>query len=510
MAFQQFPQKGGIPSGNTAARPSGPVIGDTYYNGELGLLEIYNGTNWVPSSAPPGIPTMTVTDVGTSRAYTSGAIAFTLIAGTNGGSPLGYTGTATSGVPATYTTGTTSSLTPTLSVGIPGSYDASANAFNGFGTSPSTTTQTVTVTTVPQAPTIGTTTFASNGLPIVNWTLGNNGGKNLTSITITPYLNGTTAQTSVTAATTSSTSYTFTSGLTEDASYTFTVKAANANGTGLESSASNSVTVNQTFSVDFLVVAGGGGGGHGDVDARQSSGGGAGGLRSSYGATGGGGSLESAITVTKGTNYTVTIGAGGALAGDGNNSVFSTITSLKGGFGGGGGGTNGGGGSGTYGSGGGQGGSGGGGSANNAAGTAGQGFQGGSAVIGQDSAGGGGGAGSAGGDASGTTAGVGGNGINNSITGASVGYAGGAGNNGDLGFGGGYNGSAGTRAAVANKGGGGKGSVSGTGGSGVVILRWLTAAGSITVGNGLTADATGTDGSYSYKRITAGSGNVSF
>ena len=50
----------------------------------------------------------------------------------------------------------------------------------------------------------------------------------------------------------------------------------------------------------------------------------------------------------------------------------------------------------------------------------------------------------------------------------------------------------------------------GAGGRGVVILRWLTAAGSITVGAGLTADATGTDGSYSYKRFTDGSGNVSF
>jgi hypothetical protein len=43
-----------------------------------------------------------------------------------------------------------------------------------------------------------------------------------------------------------------------------------------------------------------------------------------------------------------------------------------------------------------------------------------------------------------------------------------------------------------------------------VILRWLTADGSITVGAGLTADATGTDGSFSYKRFTAGTGNVSF
>jgi hypothetical protein len=43
-----------------------------------------------------------------------------------------------------------------------------------------------------------------------------------------------------------------------------------------------------------------------------------------------------------------------------------------------------------------------------------------------------------------------------------------------------------------------------------VILRWPTAAATISVGAGLTADATGTDGSNSYKVFTAGSGNVSF
>ena len=76
MPFQQYPSKGGIPSGSTAARPSSPAQGDTYYNGQLGLLEIWDGTNWIPCSAPAGIPTVSATDVGTSRAYTSGAIAF--------------------------------------------------------------------------------------------------------------------------------------------------------------------------------------------------------------------------------------------------------------------------------------------------------------------------------------------------------------------------------------------------------------------------------------------------
>jgi hypothetical protein len=49
------------------------------------------------------------------------------------------------------------------------------------------------------------------------------------SITVTPYLDGTTAQTATTAATTASTSATV-AGLTSGSSYTFKVKATNAIG----------------------------------------------------------------------------------------------------------------------------------------------------------------------------------------------------------------------------------------------------------------------------------------
>ena len=75
--------------------------------------------------------------------------------------------------------------------------------------------------------------------------------------------------------------------------------------------AANANTINYWFgggffstdvSVDYLVVAGGGGGpgfvGYG--------GGGAGGLRSTVTATGGGGSLETALSLSLSTNYTVT------------------------------------------------------------------------------------------------------------------------------------------------------------------------------------------------------------
>jgi hypothetical protein len=91
-------------------------------------------------------------------------------------------------------------------------------------------------------------------------------------------------------------------------------------------------TPTQSLTCDFLVIAGGGGGSNG--------GGGAGGLRSSVGTTGGGGILESPLSVTA-TSYAITVGAGGAgqnagsLAGtNGNNSIFSTVTSTAGGGGG--------------------------------------------------------------------------------------------------------------------------------------------------------------------------------
>ena len=64
-----------------------------------------------------------------------------------------------------------------------------------------------------------------------------------------------------------------------------------------------------TFTMDYLVIGAGGGGG-----SSYGGGGGAGGYRASYNseASGGGGSSETALTLTKGINYLVSIGAGGA------------------------------------------------------------------------------------------------------------------------------------------------------------------------------------------------------
>jgi len=115
----------------------------------------------------------------------------------------------------------------------------------------------------------------------------------------------------------------------------------------------------QTFTTEYLVIAGGGSGGSG-FSLTAAGAGGAGGYRNSYASesSGANSSTETPLTLGFGTNYTVTVGGGGArvsnnTAGNaGSDSVFSTITSIGGGrgasgIGGGGGGSGGSGGGGT-------------------------------------------------------------------------------------------------------------------------------------------------------------------
>jgi hypothetical protein len=265
----------------------------------------------------------------------------------------------------------------------------------------------------------------------------------------------------------------------------------------------------ESYSADFLVIAGGGAGGYtGDIGG----GAGAGGYRNSYSSetSGGGGSSEASLTFVPDTVYTVTVGAGGT-SGNGGNSVISgtgitTITSLGGGVGGTVNGVSGGSGSGA--------------SGNNSvtgsgAGTSNQGFNGGfqSGGNGGYSSSGGGGAGAVGQAASGSgvsaIGGNGGNGVASSITGSSITRGGGGGggdwSGGNYGAGGsgggGTGGGTGAENAVsgtANTGGGGGGASSGTavrasGGSGVVILRMPTANYSGTVTGAETPIVDGTD-----------------
>ena len=228
------------------------------------------------------------------------------------------------------------------------------------------------------------------------------------------------------------------------------------------------------YTASYLTVAGGGG-----AVGGSNAGGGA----------GAGGLLTGTTTLTPGTAYTITVGAGGtgtaySAASAGSNSSITGLTAAVGG------------GTGGFLGAGGSGGSGGG--AGTAAGTT---YSGGSGTSGQGFAGGsnspsspyaapgGGGSSAVGANGSGSQSGVGGAGTASSITGSSVTSAGGGGGGGTFqgaaagsggaggGGAGGASGTANGTSGTANTGGGGGGGgnftnslLGGNGGSGVVII----------------------------------------
>lgn len=444
MSFQQYPFKGGIPTGQTAARPSSPQVGDVFYNGETGVLEIYSIGGWTVCSAPPGAPTNIVATAaaGSTRAYADGgAVSVEFTPATNGGLPTSYTVTSSPG--NLTATGSSSPLSVT-GLTAATAYTFTVAGSNGFGNSlSSVASNSQTPQTLPQAPTIGTASVVGTaGNVELTFTAGATGGSAITNY---KYSTDGTNYTAFSPAQTSS-PLTIT-GLTLGVAVTIRLKAVTANGDSLASSASNSVTPlaakatggtiyiaggyvyhkftstgtltpsQQITSAEVLRVAGAGG---------------------TTGATGGAGGalVTTGQTLANGTAYTATIGAGGAGAdgggsgiggSNGNNSNLTggslSLTAAVAGGGAGGGWTGSGNGANAK-----SGGSGGGGEkryqvggANvldtGGAGTSGQGNNGGNSILTGTSSqlkfgsGGGGGAGSAGGNgATSGTAGAGGNG----------------------------------------------------------------------------------------------------
>ena len=254
---------------------------------------------------------------------------------------------------------------------------------------------------------------------------------------------------------------------------------------------SGTLTVPDAKVVEYLVIAGGGGAAAG---GNRGGGSGAGGYRTNVvGQTSGGGlSAETTLTLASG-DYTITIGAGGTGAvadstegGQGNDSsITNLVISLGGGRGEINGGHSGGSGSGASGVGTSY-------SLIGGSGTYGQGFSGGNSLnVTPYPGGGGGGAGASGSNGSGSQSGEGGAGQSSSITGTSLIRAGGGGagsttqgaNPGAGGAGGGGAGGAvgqSPTSGTANTGSGGgatgNGSPpylpSGSGGSGIVIVRY--------------------------------------
>jgi len=181
MALSQYPFKGGIPTGNTAGRPASAVVGDVYYNGQLGLLEIFDGSEFIACSAPPTPPTIaTPTDASTTDAYTStaGKLSVVFTDGAGGGLVGQRNAFTTAGGHSAFSSGTTvtiAGLTPGTS------YTLYGNSANDFGTSVNTPEAVpVTPTTLPEVRTIGTASTSGTTSDVtVTWTNTNNGGKNL-------------------------------------------------------------------------------------------------------------------------------------------------------------------------------------------------------------------------------------------------------------------------------------------------------------------------------------------
>ena len=277
-------------------------------------------------------------------------------------------------------------------------------------------------------------------------------------------------------------------------------------------STGSGLTINLGLGFEYLIVGGGGGGG-----GNIGGGGGAGGVRTNVGGV--------ATPQTSGS-YTVTVGAGGA-GGNTNNAgtsgSASSVFSIAASGGGGGGFYNASGGIGSAGS---SGASGGGGSPSNSGGAAGgsvsgsgTGNAGGSGVnTGANGyrAGGGGGAGSAGASTSSSVTGTGGSGTTSTITGATLtlaaGGGGGANVGANYGIGGSGIGGSGTTGAAnasngqANTGSGGGGAgynggfstvVGGSGGSGLVIVRYQSGSRLASGGS-----SSGTTGVWQFEQFT--------
>ena len=224
-------QPTGYTVGNTSSRPGSPFLGQIYSNTQTGIIEVYTSAGWSAVAAPPQPPTIgTATNVGTSRAYNDGAATVTFTAATTGGLASSYTVTSS---PGGYTaTGSSSPITVT---GLQSNtaYTFTVTGTNVYGTSAaSSATSSITATTVPQAPTIGTPIpeYLAASIP---FTANATGGSSITSYTVTSSPGSLTA--------TGSSSPLSISGLTANTNYTFTVTATNANGTSAASSASSSI-----------------------------------------------------------------------------------------------------------------------------------------------------------------------------------------------------------------------------------------------------------------------------
>ena len=204
-----------------------------------------------PTGVVPGAPTGVTATAGNASALVSWTAP-----GLNGGSAItSYTVTSQSSLFGTpvrtcTTTGATSCTVTGLTNGI--AYTFTVAATNSAGTGPSSVaSNSVTPRDVPGAPT-GVTATAGDAQATVSWVAPTStGGTSITGYTVTSQssLVGTPVRTCTTTGATTCT----VTGLVNDVTYTFTVTASSAAGTGLPSAASNAVTPRGTVKKSILI-----------------------------------------------------------------------------------------------------------------------------------------------------------------------------------------------------------------------------------------------------------------
>jgi len=282
----------------------------------------YNDANAGNTPIPDAvdIPTIgTASDVGTSVAYGNGTVNVPFTAAVTGGAAATFVATSSPG----SITGSASS-SPVSVQGLSGgtSYTFKVAGVNSSGTwVQSSSSNAVTATTVPIAPTIGTATVVDTTHVTLTFTPSTDtGGSSITSYAVTPSV--ALSDMVVTGGLTSP--LTITATFAQNTGYTFTVSAVNANGNSLPSAASNQVvplsqyalygTYNSssTFTVpsnaSYVAVVGAGAGGNGASGGGNGGAGGAGG-------GGGAGFILSEYAVTPGQTYNVSVsGPGGATS----------------------------------------------------------------------------------------------------------------------------------------------------------------------------------------------------
>ena len=320
----------GIPFGNTAARPASPSLGQPYFNGEVGRLELYSSNGWQNIvQETPGISSAsgtynqstgsgTFTISGTN--FVDGGIAYAV--GTNG---TEYQATTTTYNSIVQITALFTGLSPDYEP-----YDLKViNPSNLFGL-------------LPDA-------FYINDSPVWSTSSGSLGTWDGSSIqlsatddesnTITYSVTSGSLPTGLSLSSAGLISGTSTA---SPATYTFTVSASDGSNTAVTRSfsiivpfpvvsggtlssdstyyyrtftSSSSLSVSaKSLTADILTIAGGGGGG-----STYFGGGGAGGV-----------SYSSSQTLSI-SSHTVTVGAGGSINSNGVNSQFASLTAAVGG-----------------------------------------------------------------------------------------------------------------------------------------------------------------------------------